>query len=119
MEKTAYQRSRGPQLSKSILAGLYNALDGNKINSWSGSQNLEIRCIREHNASSQVYRATVRRMKKQGWIEDARRQGEKFLKLTKKGKVRALLSLIQNNYSKSKSHWDRKWRVAIFDIPEE
>ena len=68
--------------------------------------------------SRRYYLLTVERMKKQGWIKEAERQGKKFLKLTKKGKVQILLQKMQGVKKPGKDRWDRKWRLAIFDIPE-
>lgn len=65
-------------------------------------------------------RATISRLKKQGWIVEAEKSGKKFLKLTKKGKVKTLLYKLQNlgGQKQKRKLWDGKWRIAIFDIPE-
>ena len=118
MVRIATIGKKSSQLSKRILASLYKAVDGGKVHIWAGHHYFDT-YIPERKASAQVYFATVRRMKKQGWIEESKRQGKKFLTLTKKGKVQALLTLIEDGVSKKKLFWDGKWRLAIFDIPEE
>lgn len=61
----------------------------------------------------------LRRMKDRGWIEEAERQGKKFLKLTAKGKVEGLCRKIQSIRKVARREWDGKWRLALFDIPEK
>lgn len=72
--------------------------------------------------SRDYYRVTLNRLKKRGLITEARREAgresKKFLKLTKKGKVQALLyKLCVPTVPKARA-WDGKWRLALFDIPE-
>lgn len=61
----------------------------------------------------------LRRMKDRGWIEEAERQGKKFLKLTAKGRVEGLCRRIETIGRVDKRRWDGKWRLALFDIPEK
>lgn len=60
----------------------------------------------------------LNRMKDRGWIEEAEKQGKKFFKLTKKGRLRAWYRKIEGLAPPSKTQWDRKWTTAFFDIPE-
>lgn len=64
-------------------------------------------------------REEIKRMKKRGWIIEAEKQGKKFLKLTKKGKLQALYKKLQKLATPSSKEWDGKWRCVIFDIPEK
>ena len=64
------------------------------------------------------YLKAVKRMKKQGWIKESKRQGKVFLKLTKKGKIRTLLYKLKDLKAPSPRAWDGKWRMILFDIPE-
>lgn len=68
--------------------------------------------------SRDYYRITIHRLKKQGCVKEAQKGGKKFLKLTKKGKVQALLYKLGELKPQSSSAWDGKWRVVIFDISE-
>jgi hypothetical protein len=45
--------------------------------------------------------------------------GTMTLVLNDEGKRRALTYKIRYTKIKSTSHWDRKWRIVIYDIPEE
>lgn len=64
-------------------------------------------------------RQEIKRMKDRGWIEESERQGKKFLKLTKKGKLQVFYRKLQDIDQLSQKVWDGKWRLAIFDIPEK
>lgn len=52
-----------------------------------------------------------------GWIKYVDKNNQRFVKLTKKGELEALLAKARTP-TKPK-HWDGKWRVIMFDIPEE
>ncbi len=54
-------------------------------------------------------------MRKQGLVAVTEQKGHKFLKLSKKGELKLLL---QKASIVKTPKWDQKWRVAIFDIPE-
>lgn len=56
----------------------------------------------------------IARLKKKGFIEaDKTDTGQTILKLTDEGKTMVLLT------SDNEEDWDGKWRVVIFDIPEQ
>lgn len=61
------------------------------------------------------YRGSLSRaiydLKRRGYIEEVEDQGEKFLKLTPKGRLR----LIKKKFL---GKWDGLWRIIAFDIPE-
>lgn len=61
----------------------------------------------------------VERMKKRGWVIEAEKQGKKFLKLTKKGRLAALNRRISVLQKATKKQWDGRWVMAVFDIPEK
>jgi phenylacetic acid degradation operon negative regulatory protein len=52
-----------------------------------------------------------------GWIKYVDKNNDRFVKLTKKGQLEALLAKARIPAKPGK--WDGKWRVIIFDIPEE
>ncbi len=61
----------------------------------------------------------VVRMKDCGWIEEAHEQGKKFLRLTKKGKLKLFYQRMHDCKPPAKNAWDGKWWCALFDIPEQ
>ncbi len=52
-----------------------------------------------------------------GKIKLTKQNDELFLKLTKKGKIQALMERMGKEFDKI-IKWDRKWRVVLWDIPE-
>lgn len=60
----------------------------------------------------------LQRMKDRGWIEEAEKQGKKFFKLTKKGKLNALYKRLDTVKVNLRERWNGKWVMALFDIPE-
>ena len=62
-----------------------------------------------HYDPDRVYRG-VHYLKKQGYIEVAFKQGEKFIKLTKKGQLKVLLEKASIDKTEK---WDGKWRLII------
>ncbi len=52
-----------------------------------------------------------------GKVELSRENDELFIKLTKKGKIQALLERMGIEFRKA-VRWDGKWRIVIWDIPE-
>jgi len=53
-----------------------------------------------------------------GLVVFIEKDGKKYLKLTKKGKLK-LMCLEQYNFKLNKPRkWDKKWRIVIFDIPQ-
>ena len=117
MNNPAPAGSDNTALSKKILKGLYHAIVDDKVHIWSGYHYFDT-YTPERRISKKKYNDTVRRMKKQGWIQESGKLGKIFLTLTRKGKVKALMSLMEENAKKMPTRWDGKWRIAIFDIPE-
>ncbi len=62
------------------------------------------------------FETTVYRMWKRGWIRFVDKNAEKFIKLTKKGQLEVLVA---KAYLPMPLKWDGKWRMIIFDIPED
>ncbi|MBI2011762.1 hypothetical protein HYS91_03260 [Candidatus Daviesbacteria bacterium] len=60
----------------------------------------------------------IKRLQKRGLIEVIkRRNGLTSLKLTSKGKEKLKRYEIDNLKIERPQHWDKKWRMVIFDIP--
>jgi DNA-binding transcriptional regulator PaaX len=59
---------------------------------------------------------TVYNLRKRGLVEVVTKDGQKFLKLTERGELEVLLAKARIPF---KIKWDGKWRVIIFDIPED
>lgn len=57
-------------------------------------------------------------LKRRGLIKMEKRGGVTYVALTDKGRKEALLNNL--NFSRSDEHkkWDSKWRIILFDIPE-
>ena len=61
----------------------------------------------------------IQYLKRQGYIETFVEGKEKYVELTAKGKKRANELLIEDLEINRPPKWDKKWRVVIFDIPED
>jgi CRISPR-associated endonuclease Cas2 len=64
----------------------------------------------------QKYYNAVSQAKRQGLIKEIRKQGKIFLTLTAKGELQSLVSKMDVDIQ---GKWDGKWRMVIFDIPED
>jgi phenylacetic acid degradation operon negative regulatory protein len=62
------------------------------------------------------YKNTVYNLKKRGVVDIISKDGKRFLKLTKKGELEVLLAKARLPIG---GNWDGKWRIIIFDIPED
>jgi len=62
------------------------------------------------------YRDSIRGLRSRGYITLQKKHNGEFLKLTQKGALRVLLEKAK---VKKIGRWDGKWRVLIFDIPED
>ena len=66
----------------------------------------------------QLY-ANLERLKLQGLINlIQKRGGNEEVRLTNKGRARALEYHLENLKVDTKGKWDKKWRMVLFDIPE-
>lgn len=64
------------------------------------------------------YNRAMRYLEHLEHIELVTRNDRLFVRLTQKGKVKALLARLESDFKKS-NKWDGKWRVVIWDIPED
>ena len=64
------------------------------------------------------YNRAMRYLEKREQIEITQRNDKLFVKLTRKGKIDALLLRLNRDFDKHEARWDGKWRVIIWDIPE-
>jgi phenylacetic acid degradation operon negative regulatory protein len=55
-------------------------------------------------------------MRRRGLLKVIEKNNQKFIKLTKDGQLKVLLS---KAYLNSAKIWDGKWRLFMFDIPED
>lgn len=69
----------------------------------------------EYGAKENSFYVTMNRAKKNGYLEEVEIKGQKNLHLTMKGRIKILKSQFKNK----KEKWDEKWRIIIFDIPEQ
>jgi len=60
----------------------------------------------------------MRRMRNRGWIKVAEKQGNKFVKLTEKGRLELLYRKLQAFKDSKNKKWDGGWWMALYDIPE-
>jgi DNA-binding transcriptional regulator PaaX len=71
---------------------------------------------KERKFSKQTYSETIYRLHKRGFLKVVEKNGNKFIEVTAKGQLETLL------YKASLGRvvvWDGKWRVLVFDIPED
>lgn len=61
----------------------------------------------------QSFYNAIARMKKEGFIEEQYRKKQKRFLITEKGRLKIL------GLNQKVKDWDGKWRIVIFDIPEE
>jgi len=62
------------------------------------------------------YTHAVWQMRKRGVVEVVNEKNQRFLKITKKGQLQILLEKAK---VKRQAKWDGKWRLLVFDIPED
>ncbi len=69
--------------------------------------------------SSSAYYNAIRRLAEEGYIEKSRREKEKkiYISLTGQGKI--FIENHQKSVRRTPRTWDQKWRLVVFDIPEE
>ena len=64
------------------------------------------------------YNQAIAYLKKRKEISIIEKNSKTFLKLTRKGKLRALLLRLYRDFGKQ-AEWDGKWRLIMWDIPEK
>lgn len=60
----------------------------------------------------------LKRLKKQKLVEVYQEGEYQVVKISERGKARALKYKLDEMEIKKPKHWDRKWRMVVFDIPE-
>ncbi len=75
---------------------------------------------RMHNYKAKTLNQAVYRLKKQNLIEVIKEEDDRsIVRLTKNGKVKIRELAIDTLKIGPLKHWDKKWRVVIFDIPNK
>ena len=69
------------------------------------------------NKNQASLRSALYRLKKQKLINISEKDGKTLIEITQKGKTRALKYKLEKMKIKKPKRWDKKWRVVIFDIP--
>lgn len=70
------------------------------------------------NRKSKFIYDNLYKLKSRGLVREISKNGKHFMELTKKGQMETLF-LKAYEGSNRKQDWDGKWRLAIFDIPED
>lgn len=78
-------------------------------------ENRSVWTKRVRSASSNEYNQAIRRMQNRGLLAVTEKNNRKFLKLTDRGQLEALM--LKARIARPQA-WDGKWRLFIFDIPE-
>lgn len=64
-------------------------------------------------------RTAAGRLAQKGYVHFVERNGRKFVEITDKGKSAYALEKARfATYTNINKHWDKRWRIVIFDIPE-
>ena len=95
------------------LYGDYIRHYGNKI--WIGSL---IQLLKPFDHNEQAVRVAVSRMMKQGLLQSERKGNKSYYKLTERG-VSRVDEAARRIYKLDPHEWDGKWRVVMYNIPEE
>lgn len=64
------------------------------------------------------FKQTINRLKTQKLVEIIEEHGEQVVKITEKGRIKALKYKIEEMKIKEPKRWDKCWRMVIFDVPE-
>lgn len=112
---------RGEKISRSILLLLDQAVEPVEVSSLSFRVNKFSRHLfadEQKYSRPQVKRALIH-LVKSGLVElSAGEKGVDFATLTEYGRKRASIYKIDTLVTRKSKHWDGKWRMIIFDIPE-
>ena len=68
------------------------------------------------NLSYKLYWQALNRLEEKGWIKILKEKENEFVRLTKEGQLQALL--VKAKIQKPQK-WDGKWRLIVYDIPED
>jgi len=66
-----------------------------------------------------LLRRNITRLKRKGLVTFSEEGGETVVKITDKGKIEILKYNLDKLEIRRPDFWDRKWRIVVFDIPEE
>jgi CRISPR-associated endonuclease Cas2 len=69
--------------------------------------------------SQKRLRKTLENLERRGLVKIREEDGETIVEITEKGKKRVLKYKIEEMKIKIPDHWDQKWRLVIFDVPEK
>ncbi len=95
------------------IYGDYIRLYGNKI--WIGSL---IRLLKEFGHNEQAVRVAVSRMMKNGLLQSEKKGNKSYYTLTPRG-VSRIEEAARRIYKLTSHEWDQKWRIIMYNIPEE
>jgi len=70
------------------------------------------------NHKSKFVYDTLYNLKTKGLVKEISKNGIRFIELTKKGQMELLFKKAHQD-KETTAAWDGKWRLAIFDIPED
>ena len=99
-------------LSKLVLDLLEKSVDGAlRIEDFAYNSHIYAQGY-ERNLSKSGLSKAINRLRNQGFIEDSLKDNQLIIKLTKIG-----IDFLEEGTQGEKS-WDGKWRIVIFDIPE-
>lgn len=65
------------------------------------------------------FRRTIRHAKARGYIDVVEKHGEMTINLREEGRAKAMLYALEDIQITEPAIWDKKWRMVMFDIPEE
>lgn len=63
-------------------------------------------------------RQSLHRMDKQKYVEIVEKEGQTVVRITDRGRMKALSYKINEIRVEKPERWDGKWRVVVFDVPE-
>lgn len=107
------EKLSGTQSLILTIYGDYIRHYGNQI--WIGSL---IRLLKVFGHNEQAVRVSVSRMAKQGLLQSERVGNKSFYKLTERG-LNRVDEAAKRIYKLKPHEWDRKWRIVMYNIPEE
>ncbi|WP_062352448.1 phenylacetic acid degradation operon negative regulatory protein PaaX [Bacillus kwashiorkori] len=82
---------------------------------WIGSL---IRLFKEFGHNEQSVRAAISRMHKQNWVQSRKEGNRSYYFLTEQG-IERMQEAAERIFKLRPNHWDGKWRMLIYTIPEE
>jgi phenylacetic acid degradation operon negative regulatory protein len=77
-----------------------------------------IRLMKQHGFTDGAVRAAVARVTQQGWIESRSKGNKRYYALTERGR-RRMTEAAERIYKFKREHWDGRWRILVYNIPEK